>query len=334
MSELGHDQSDGVKECGNDAFNPNDAQGATPSVVGSYDVTMRITRADVGAPGKYIICKVYLAAGGTGGALCYPDDPTQTVNPAAAGNVACPPALPKFCGDGQVGAGPPGCTLGPCAALAGQGAGCPSLPCNVSQYLWAPVTKSATLSWMLSGQTLTVTWCQQFGATKDGSTPWVAINKWDVFTGVGKDIIFYGVSDADCKALVTTGSTSNVDTQTVAVRQNPGGGAGGRDSDGDGCPDSKELGTSQTAGGVRDPYNRWDFFNPEKLQTPNTQTVADILKTVGQFGKNQGNGAYTIDTDRTGILGGHAWNLGAADGQQTVADILASVSQFGHGCTP
>ena len=106
------------------------------------------------------------------------------------------------------------------------------------------------------------------------------------------------------------------------------------DHDGDGCPDAKELGDTQTQGGLRDPSNRNDFFNPEKTNTPVTQTVADIIKVVQQFNKNQGNAAYTRDTDRTGILGANSWNLGAPDGQQTVADILAAVKQFNHGCGP
>jgi hypothetical protein len=104
------------------------------------------------------------------------------------------------------------------------------------------------------------------------------------------------------------------------------------DADGDGCNDRKELGDTQTQGGMRDPENRNDFFNPEKVNTPNTQTVADIIKVVQQFNKNQGNAAYTRDTDRTGILNANSWNLGAPDGQQTVADILAAVKQFNHGC--
>jgi alpha-tubulin suppressor-like RCC1 family protein len=111
---------------------------------------------------------------------------------------------------------------------------------------------------------------------------------------------------------------------------------GSVDSDADGCPDVKEQQTavgSQTSGGRRDYLNPWDYFNPEKLSTPHTQTVADILKVISQFGKNQGNPAYTNTTDRTGILGGYPWSLGPADGMQTVADILAAIKQFTHNCS-
>ncbi len=93
-----------------------------------------------------------------------------------------------------------------------------------------------------------------------------------------------------------------------------------------------ELSDTANAGGLRDPFNPWDYFNPEKVNTPHTQTAADILKVVQAFGKNQGNPAYSIDNDRTGLIGGNSWNLGPPDGQQTAADILAAVKQFGHNC--
>jgi hypothetical protein len=107
---------------------------------------------------------------------------------------------------------------------------------------------------------------------------------------------------------------------------------GCRDSDGDGCPDKRELADTQGSGGLRDPLNRWDFFNSEKLGTPHSQTIADILRVKDQYGKNQGNVAYTIDTDRTALIGSNVWNLGPPDGQQTVADILAAVKQYNHNC--
>ena len=99
------------------------------------------------------------------------------------------------------------------------------------------------------------------------------------------------------------------------------------DSDRDGCSDARELGVAgnQTTGGFRDPYNPNDFFDPEKVNTPGTQPVADILKVISQFGKNQGNVAYTNTTDRTGVPGGKAWTLGAPDGQENVVDILIAI---------
>jgi hypothetical protein len=114
------------------------------------------------------------------------------------------------------------------------------------------------------------------------------------------------------------------------------------DTDGDGCADIEEFSLDQQHGGKRDPNNPWDFFDPEKLNTPRRQTVADILRVLGQYGKNDydstpgeppyANPGYTPDTDRTALIGGNVWNLGPPDGQQTVTDILASVKQYNHNC--
>jgi hypothetical protein len=115
------------------------------------------------------------------------------------------------------------------------------------------------------------------------------------------------------------------------------------DTDGDGCPDVKEQVTttgSQFQGGLRDYLNLWDYFNPEKVNTPVTQTVSDIIRVIQQYNKNDTDGnpglppyapGYTPTTDRTGIAP-YPWSLGPPNGQQTVVDILAAVRQFGHNC--
>ena len=118
---------------------------------------------------------------------------------------------------------------------------------------------------------------------------------------------------------------------------------GGVDTDGDQCKDGKEVGPDEKQGGRRDWQNPWDYFNPEKVFTPVTQTVADIIRVVQQFNKDDNDGnpglppyasGYTPDTDRTTVPGGYAWSLGPPNGQQRVDDILAAVKQFGHNCGP
>src|SRR3990172_10955454 len=98
------------------------------------------------------------------------------------------------------------------------------------------------------------------------------------------------------------------------------------------------LGPDQMLGGQRDWLNPWDFFNPLKTAPIGGQTIADILKVVQQFNKNDNDGnpglppyapGYTPDTDRT-YLGPNAWNLGPPNGQQSMADILAAVRQYNH----
>lgn len=106
------------------------------------------------------------------------------------------------------------------------------------------------------------------------------------------------------------------------------------DFDADGCTDARELGPNQALGGLRDPTNPWDYFNPEKVFTPYTQTIADIMRVVSQYNKNTGNPLYTAETDRTGIPNAYPWSLGPPNGTQTVEDILAAVKQYNHNCSP
>ena len=57
------------------------------------------------------------------------------------------------------------------------------------------------------------------------------------------------------------------------------------DSDLDGCTDRQELRASQAQGGLRDPYNRWDFMDQwvNKLRDRRVDII-DIGSTVAQFG--------------------------------------------------
>ncbi len=107
--------------------------------------------------------------------------------------------------------------------------------------------------------------------------------------------------------------------------------AGGQiDSDGDACPDKSELGGDPSHGGLRDPYNRWDYFNPT---LDGLNRVDDILKVVGQYFIDKGNPLYDKNTDRTAVIGANPWNLGPPNGQQRVDDILAAVKSYFHDCS-
>jgi hypothetical protein len=366
----------GSTTCGDDPWNPYDTPSGSPlNVTGSWDIVMETVRADVGSPGFYYECKADLqvpsGSNVTAPILCYVDSTVVTVNPQAAncavnpgpscstsGINNCPPygpANPKFCGDGLPGAAPPGCALSTsCANLAGQPPrfwgdtnGCPTLPCNVSEYQFAPITSEASLSGTIGGTpaTISLSGCH---ANLGGDGNVYIQAKINAYTGLGWGNLY---ANAGC-----TASGAAISVRIFAVRQAPGvepsagsqnsagrwTGCGGtdtavgytlcRDSDGDGCPDQVELTNASGSGGLRDPLNRWDFFNPEKVNTPHKQTVADILKVNAQYGKNQGNALYTIDTDRTAIIGGNVWTLGPPDGQQTVADILAANKQYNHNC--
>jgi hypothetical protein len=110
------------------------------------------------------------------------------------------------------------------------------------------------------------------------------------------------------------------------------------DTDGDGCPDYKELGSNQLQGGLRDPFNPWDYMD---ASNNGTVGINDIVLVVGQFFKDDNDGSpglppyaagYNPDTDRTPIIGGNPWNLGPPNGQQRINDILLQARQFLHNC--
>jgi hypothetical protein len=110
---------------------------------------------------------------------------------------------------------------------------------------------------------------------------------------------------------------------------------------GDGCPDYKELQAtagSQTAGGLRDPFNPYDYFNPTH---DGLNRIDDILAVVRQYfhddtdpppGLPPYSQDYNPDTDRTPV-GPNVWNLGPPDGTQHVPDILAVLKQYFHDCS-
>ncbi len=137
------------------------------------------------------------------------------------------------------------------------------------------------------------------------------------------------------------------------------------DQDLDLCSDWEELGTAQAQGGLRDPFNFWDFMSVP-TGSPLTRNAlvdtADIVAISQQrFGSNDGNktpgpGLFTRNDDPTttpnvaitpssarqnyhpvydrsgGIPGGNAWNLNPADGNIGAAEIANAVAQFGHTC--
>lgn len=109
------------------------------------------------------------------------------------------------------------------------------------------------------------------------------------------------------------------------------------DTDGDLCPDYKELGDSGSAGGVRDPFNPFDYFNPTH---DGRNRIDDALKVISQYFDDDTNGTpgeppysagYDPATDRT-HLGPNPWNLGHPNGQQRIDDVLAQLKQYFHDC--
>ena len=117
----------------------------------------------------------------------------------------------------------------------------------------------------------------------------------------------------------------------------PGAQATPINTDGDGCSDQQELGTSQTQGGLRSYLNPWDYFNPT---LDGLNRVDDILAAVDAYFMDDADGSpglppyapgYNPATDRT-LFGPVVWNLGPPDGLQRVDDILNIVKQYFHDC--
>jgi len=123
----------------------------------------------------------------------------------------------------------------------------------------------------------------------------------------------------------------------------------------DGCSTWEELGASQTYGGLRDPFNFWDFFDVPTGAWPNLQRdkavqIGDISAVVARFGANDANKTAPINRnsdplspppasgyhpayDRGGVsLGPNIWNVDAPDGSITIGDITKTQAQFGHTC--
>ena len=111
------------------------------------------------------------------------------------------------------------------------------------------------------------------------------------------------------------------------------------DSDGDRCPDARELGPDETQGGRRNPQNPWDFYD---VNGDGRITVSDILTVAAAFGPSSGpnyapvkdrspppSAAQEPDPSRR-----EPWDLGPPDGTiNVIDDVFAVARQFGHTCS-
>jgi hypothetical protein len=290
---------------------------------------------------------------------CYLDSPFFLVNGSyaqAAGKTGCSGTAPAdaplaMCGDGQK------------AALAfGQGRGYPpGSPSNPSIDGSDPVSKpylaldKLTYPDILSGNyskgpnTIDVAGCLE-GLGFGGVGPYIHLGgSFDARVGAGMLSLQAGITSlADCQDGPPFSSGSNlcvlmigsVCRATFVELQSKksilaGGGAlpvsQHRDSDGDGCSDTQELSSNTSLGGLRDPFNHYDYFNPTK---DGQNRADDILAVVNQYGLDDLPGPIDLksNTDRTFLGGSNPVSLGAPDGRQRADDLAAIIAQFFHDC--
>lgn len=116
------------------------------------------------------------------------------------------------------------------------------------------------------------------------------------------------------------------------------------DTDLDACVDARELSSSPTQGGARNPKSFWDFFDTPDAANARDAIIStgDILRLVARFGTTGDSGidplsappssGYHTAFDRSPAVGADPWDLGPADGAIAANDILFEVVQFGHTC--
>lgn len=123
------------------------------------------------------------------------------------------------------------------------------------------------------------------------------------------------------------------------------------DTDLDGCKDGRELSTNAQQGGMRNPLNRWDFFDVPVGSTPRDKiiTISDINAVKARYFTNDANGTAAINRntdpfslppptgyhpafDRGPLIGPDPWDLGPPDGRIDISDILAVIKQYFHNC--
>jgi hypothetical protein len=111
-----------------------------------------------------------------------------------------------------------------------------------------------------------------------------------------------------------------------------------RDHDGDGCADNRELGSDQTIGGLREPFDPNDYYD---VLGPNQSLPADqivdlandILSVIQHYAPQGQTPPYEQLYDRGPQAGPNPWNLGPPDGVIDLPnDILGVILQYLHDC--
>ncbi|MGH3521582.1 MAG: flexitail domain-containing putative surface protein, partial [Mycobacterium sp.] len=146
-------------------------------------------------------------------------------------------------------------------------------------------------------------------------------------TSEGAITLMHGVSltsivDHNLFEFTEAGGNDSLNIHCVPPLAYPG------DTDGDGCPDIREMGMNQMMGGRRNFVNPWDWFDPTG---DHMTTISDPLAVADHYGRNYLDTGYDAKYDRT-YIGPNPWNLGPPNGQIRIDDVLTSLHQYGAGC--
>ena len=112
---------------------------------------------------------------------------------------------------------------------------------------------------------------------------------------------------------------------------------GSEDPDGDGCTNGQEAGQDETLGGLRNPLNRWDFYDVAIAGAlPGQDGVIDLPNDIlGVIQRHPaGTLGYDVQYDRGPWVGVGSWNeTQGPDGVIDLPnDILGVILQFAHHC--
>jgi hypothetical protein len=314
--------------CGDDPFNPEDGRA---DARGTYGILAQITKQNCptliascsGAQtaGTYYSCLAVVNEGPIVARVsCYLDSPGLDVNPQG---------FPGCKGDGSPGAAPPGKVTN-----AANPANCNLASDPTDKKLWGDINlKHTELSGTLTGASLNLKGCFE---DDDGASPLGNVRAdatINIHTGIGTvDIYGYVGDTAGC--IAGTAGPVPATVPVLAARQSHD---KLKDSDEDGCTDWEELSETQGSGGLRDPSNRYDYYDVHPATGNGTiDLFNDIFGVAGKFGSSPAGGApYDKYFDRGAFIpGSNGWNIQGPDGTiDLFNDIFGVAFQFGHTCT-
>jgi hypothetical protein len=316
---LYHTTGSGNWTGGRDPFNPNDCGRDLNGIWGILATAARVSLdpdTNEVLPGALYGCLADIQQTGNDLSVpvyCYIDIAAITVNPDQSAEVSCPPAPADQCGDGYTGSSYPFSSSYP--------------PKTSGPYGQVDPTHTVLSgSYDKANDEINIVGCFNDVEGLLGPSIYIDANI-DALTGHGTVIIYSAEQQVDCKGDDPQGAGTEAAIQIVQLAGVGSGDIATHDFDLDGCPDTQELSQNERDGGLRDPYNTWDYFNPTN---DGENRIDDVLAVINNYRGD--NPPTTNYVDRTGVGGSNNWNVGPPNGQIRIDDVLASIYQYRHDC--